>query len=384
MIKIKRNVKRSERRKLGIKRSSKAWKFSGLRNFVAKNSPLRNRHFIAKLFRSPKKSLRKRHFAAKWFHSPMPPFVKIFAAAKHPFGTWVPFRSPVHSFRSCKMVAKSPHLKILQRTHHEWKCCSRTPIGHILITSRSSFYAYHMSFQSSGSQESIASNGAQFGVETKKLWLFEDDCANHEWKCRTSISQLLDTFWSTSWSSNYAYYISFWSSGSQESNASNGVRIGVETKKLWPFEDEHTKLSENFAAAPPFRRWFRSCETTPWHTSAISQPPNPISQLRNGLRKWHSAAKIPFGCEMISQPHSYPLPNPPCAAKMAFCYQMIFKLPNGYEIISKLPNGYEMIFKLQNGLRKCFYFFHGLRKCFSFFFPLAARWSPRYKMTSRL
>ena len=48
MIKIMRNVKRSERRKLGIKRSSKARKEHGLRNFVAKMSccenglPLRN------------------------------------------------------------------------------------------------------------------------------------------------------------------------------------------------------------------------------------------------------------------------------------------------------------------------------------------------------
>ncbi|WKA06950.1 hypothetical protein VitviT2T_024825 [Vitis vinifera] len=45
-----------------------------------------------------------------------------------------------------------------------------------------------------GSQESIASNGARFGSETEKLWLFEGDCANHERKCRTSISLLLDTF----------------------------------------------------------------------------------------------------------------------------------------------------------------------------------------------
>ena len=33
-----------------------------------------------------------------------------------------------------------------------------------------------------GSQESIASNGARFGSETEKLWLFEGDCANHERK----------------------------------------------------------------------------------------------------------------------------------------------------------------------------------------------------------
>ncbi|KAL6326319.1 hypothetical protein AAG906_005513 [Vitis piasezkii] len=41
MIKIKRNVKRGERRKLGIKRSSKARREHGLRNFAAKSDPLR-------------------------------------------------------------------------------------------------------------------------------------------------------------------------------------------------------------------------------------------------------------------------------------------------------------------------------------------------------
>ena len=50
-------------------------------------------------------------------------------------------------------------------------------VGNILITSRSLFHAYYISFQSLGSQEFIASNGARFGVETKKLWPFEDDCA---------------------------------------------------------------------------------------------------------------------------------------------------------------------------------------------------------------
>ena len=53
---------------------------------------------------------------------------------------------------------------------------------------------------------------------------------------------------STSWSSFYTYHISFRISGIQESNASNGVKIGSEMKKLWPFEDNRTKLSENFAA----------------------------------------------------------------------------------------------------------------------------------------
>ena len=40
--------------------------------------------------------------------------------------------------------------------------------------------------------------------------------------------------------------------GIQESIASNGARFGVETKKLWPFEDNCAKLNENVAAVPHF------------------------------------------------------------------------------------------------------------------------------------
>nr|CAN83138.1 hypothetical protein VITISV_035482 [Vitis vinifera] len=44
-------------------------------------------------------------------------------------------------------------------------------------------------------EESIASNGAQFGVETKKLWPFEDDCAKLNGNVAAEpISLLLDTF----------------------------------------------------------------------------------------------------------------------------------------------------------------------------------------------
>ena len=57
--------------------------------------------------------LRKSSPAAKSFRSLLSPSTKIFAAAKWPFGTWVPFRSPVHPFRRCEMVAKRPHLEIL-------------------------------------------------------------------------------------------------------------------------------------------------------------------------------------------------------------------------------------------------------------------------------
>nr|CAN75108.1 hypothetical protein VITISV_010026 [Vitis vinifera] len=75
----------------------------GKKKGKTKNSPLRKRHFAAKLFRSLKKSLRKRHFAMKCFRSPMPPSAKIFVAAKPPLGTRVPFRNTVTPFRSCEI-----------------------------------------------------------------------------------------------------------------------------------------------------------------------------------------------------------------------------------------------------------------------------------------
>ena len=127
-------------------------------------------------FAAPKSRCKNATSLWNYFAAPHLLSVKIFAAAKHPFGTWVPFRSPVHSFRSCEMVAKSPHLKILQRTHHEGNVAAAPLLDTFQSTSWSPFHAYHMSFQILGSQESRTSNGAQFGVETKKLWLFEDNC----------------------------------------------------------------------------------------------------------------------------------------------------------------------------------------------------------------
>ena len=39
---------------------------------------------------------------------------------------------------------------------------------------------------------------------------------------------------------------------SQESNASNGLQIGAEMKKLWPFEDNCTKLEGHFEMISKF------------------------------------------------------------------------------------------------------------------------------------
>ena len=50
-------------------------------------------------------------------------------------------------------------------------------------------------------------------------------------------------------------YISFRSSGSQESNASNDVQIKIEMNKLWPFEDNYAKLKGHFEKISKFNLW---------------------------------------------------------------------------------------------------------------------------------
>ena len=72
--------------------------------------------------------------------------------------------------------------------------------------------------------------------------------------------------------------------GSEESKSSNGAQFGVETKKLWSFEDKRTKLSENFAAETPFGRVFRSCETNFGTRVPLRSTGASVSQLRNALR----------------------------------------------------------------------------------------------------
>ena len=162
-------------------------------------------------------------------------------------------------------------------------------------------------------------------------------------------------FWSTFWSSNYAYDISFQILGSQESIASNGMRFGGEMKKLWSFKDERAKLRENFAAETPFGRVFRSCETTFWHTSAILQHSSPhfeaAIQLRNHfwVAKW--AARIPLLYEIhpslrkCSKLQKW-------SAKMPLCCETISKLWNDCEITSKHRNGLQ-IAKLTCEMEEC-------------------------------
>ena len=52
-------------------------------------------------------------------------------------------------------------------------------------------------------------------------------------------------FWSTLWSPIDAWYIPFQRSRIQQSNASNSVWFGVETKKLQPLQVNHSKVLRN-------------------------------------------------------------------------------------------------------------------------------------------
>ncbi|RVX04828.1 Retrovirus-related Pol polyprotein from transposon 17.6 [Vitis vinifera] len=68
-------------------------------------------------------------------------------------------------------------------------------------------------------------------------------------KTEDSSCSLLLHFWSTFRSPFSTCYIPFQSPGSQESNASNGAQFGVETKELQPFQADHSKLKEDFCTA---------------------------------------------------------------------------------------------------------------------------------------
>ena len=115
-------------------------------------------------------------------------------------------------------------------------------------------------------------------------------------------------FWSTFWRPIYACYMSFRSLGSQKSNASNGAQFGVEMKKLQPLQVNHSKLKEAFFKVlqnhPFVAKWFRNLfeqccgfppEVARYMLHVGIWEPQGESQLRK-------AARLAFCCEVISQP----------------------------------------------------------------------------------
>ena len=122
-----------------------------------------------------------------------------------------------------------------------------------------------------------------------------------------------------------------------------------------------------------FSLWLRNdemgCENVsffPYGCEMISKLRNGcemISKLQNGYENapgFKMGCETPFGCEMISQPHSYPLPNPPFAVKMAFWLWNDFQtskwLRNDFRASKWVAKMFLFSLWLQNGQRECFFF----------------------------
>ncbi|KAL6322947.1 hypothetical protein AAG906_022785 [Vitis piasezkii] len=123
-------------------------------------------------------------------------------------------------------------------------------------------------------------------------------------KTGDSSCSLLSHFWSTSRSPFSTFYIPFQSSGSQESNASNGAQFGVETKKLQPFEEDHSKVLRNQAFASDLRPW-RFTNHLEWQVLGERYEPlqgasviNFVDySLNQGAPAGHESAETPIGHE---------------------------------------------------------------------------------------
>ena len=130
----------------------------------------------------------------------------------------------------------------------------------------------------------------------------------------------------------------FWILWSQESSASNVVRFGLETKKLWPFEDKPRKAKAGIffisQPCPPFEGCFAAAKPPFGTRVPLRSTRTPISQLQNGMQKFPSSAKSTPRCENASS--------------------------------------------LKNGLRNS----HFVAKWFPNF-EMATKWSPRFKMDTK-
>ena len=90
-----------------------------------------------------------------------------------------------------------------------------------------------------GASQSFAKSNQECKEEKQR-----EESNMNKFKRRAAAGHISSTFWSLF----YTYYISFRSLGSQQSNALNSVQIGAELKTLWPLEDNHTKLKDNFTS----------------------------------------------------------------------------------------------------------------------------------------
>ena len=178
-------------------------------------------------------------------------------------------------------------------------------------------------------EESYEESWAKLRIQLPRV---NPDCK--EKKQRGSVMEhILDDsrsshFWSTFWSPNDASYIPFQSSGSQQSNASNGVQFGVETKKLQPLQASHSKvlrnqpfvarISQHFCTVRCFSFWRctnhaarRELETSRWKPT--SQPCEGSSVLQNNFAALLGVCEISqaplFSCEMAPEASRSLLPT---------------------------------------------------------------------------
>nr|CAN83448.1 hypothetical protein VITISV_021464 [Vitis vinifera] len=101
-------------------------------------------------------------------------------------------------------------------------------------------------------QKQVVALNAETGNATLNVKLGSDDGSEHRNReCDSNGSERLITTQKVLFDSlvQYACYMSFRSLGSQKSNASNGVRFGVDMKELQPLQADHSKLKEDFCTA---------------------------------------------------------------------------------------------------------------------------------------
>ncbi|RVW24516.1 hypothetical protein CK203_090871 [Vitis vinifera] len=129
-------------------------------------------------------------------------------------------------------------------------------------------------------------------------------------KTEDSSYSLLAHFWSSFRSPFCTFYIPFQSSGSQESNASNGVQFGVEMKELQPLQADHSKLKEAFCKVL-HNQPFWKLRTSRWKPT--SQPYEDSMLLRSDfaapLECLRNLPDTIFSCEMVPEAPRYFQPN---------------------------------------------------------------------------
>ena len=107
---------------------------------------------------------------------------------------------------------------------------------------------------------------------------------------------------------NLCYYMSFWSSGSQQSNALNSTWFRVEMKELQSLEADHSKLKEDFARL----------RNQPWATKMLSfccEISQPSCMHSCGV-----LLKLPYICDRHFEIFCFRYlmsksPNSPCKSK---------------------------------------------------------------------